>query len=33
LLYEPLEAWHKGYGWRGMLILGNSPGHGCDEGS
>ena len=25
LLYEPLEAWHKGYGWRGMLILGVLP--------
>ena len=25
LLYSPLEAWHKGYGWRGMLILGVLP--------
>jgi len=25
LLYAPLEAWHKGYGWRGMLILGVLP--------
>ena len=25
LLYTPLEAWHKGYGWRGMLILGVLP--------
>src|SRR6202165_1199623 len=24
-LYAPLEAWHKGYGWRGMLILGVLP--------
>jgi len=25
LLYSPLEAWHKGYGWRGMLMLGVLP--------
>jgi SHS family lactate transporter-like MFS transporter len=24
-LYAPLEAWHEGYGWRGMLILGVLP--------
>jgi SHS family lactate transporter-like MFS transporter len=29
LLYEPLEAWHKGYGWRGMLILGVLPALVC----
>ena len=29
LLYEPLEAWHKGYGWRGMLILGVLPALAC----
>lgn len=25
LLYEPLEAWHTGYGWRRLLILGVLP--------
>ena len=25
----PLEAWHKGYGWRGMLILGVLPALAC----
>jgi MFS transporter, SHS family, lactate transporter len=29
LLYEPLEAWHKGFGWRGMLILGVLPALVC----
>ncbi len=29
LLYSPLEAWHKGYGWRGMLILGVLPALAC----
>lgn len=29
LLYGPLEAWHKGYGWRGMLILGVLPALAC----
>src|ERR1700757_2715622 len=29
LLYAPLEAWHKGYGWRGMLILGVLPALVC----
>lgn len=29
LLYAPLEAWHKGYGWRGMLILGVLPALAC----
>src|SRR5919112_5395980 len=29
LLYEPLEAWHPGYGWRGMLILGVLPALAC----
>ena len=29
LLYTPLEAWHKGYGWRGMLILGVLPALVC----
>jgi MFS transporter, SHS family, lactate transporter len=29
LLYEPLEAWHQGYGWRGMLILGVLPALVC----
>src|ERR1700750_3122669 len=29
LLYEPLEAWHQGYGWRGMLILGVLPALAC----
>ncbi len=29
LLYSPLEAWHKGYGWRGMLILGVLPVSRC----
>ncbi len=29
LLYEPLEAWHKGWGWRGMLILGVLPALAC----
>jgi SHS family lactate transporter-like MFS transporter len=29
LLYEPLEAWHAGYGWRGMLILGVLPALVC----
>src|ERR1700748_3298660 len=28
-LYGPLEAWHKGYGWRGMLILGVLPALAC----
>src|SRR5208283_1675927 len=28
-LYAPLEAWHKGYGWRGMLILGVLPALAC----
>src|SRR5450432_2014193 len=28
-LYAPLEAWHKGYGWRGMLILGVLPALVC----
>ncbi len=28
-LYEPLEAWHAGYGWRGMLILGVLPALVC----
>ena len=28
-LYGPLEAWHKGYGWRGMLILGVLPALVC----
>jgi len=28
-LYEPFEAWHKGYGWRGMLILGVLPALAC----
>ena len=28
-LYTPLEAWHKGYGWRGMLILGVLPALAC----
>src|SRR5215468_1736185 len=29
LLYSPLEAWHPGYGWRGMLILGVLPALAC----
>ena len=29
LLYGPLEAWHKGWGWRGMLILGVLPALAC----
>ena len=29
LLYAPLEAWHPGYGWRGMLILGVLPALAC----
>src|ERR1700759_4072479 len=29
LLYSPLEAWHKGYGWRGILILGVLPALAC----
>ena len=29
LLYTPLEAWGKGYGWRGMLILGVLPALVC----
>ncbi len=29
VLYAPLEAWHKGYGWRGMLILGVLPALAC----
>src|SRR5690242_9096164 len=29
LLYTPLENWHKGYGWRGMLILGVLPALAC----
>jgi SHS family lactate transporter-like MFS transporter len=29
LLYTPLEAYHKGYGWRGMLILGVLPALAC----
>src|SRR5882724_1491118 len=29
LLYDPLEAWHAGYGWRGMLILGVLPALVC----
>src|SRR6516164_1978133 len=28
-LYGPLEAWHKGYGWRGMLIIGVLPALAC----
>jgi SHS family lactate transporter-like MFS transporter len=28
-LYKPLEAWHSGYGWRGMLILGVLPALAC----
>src|SRR5499426_3914610 len=28
-LYAPLEAWHPGYGWRGMLILGVLPALAC----
>src|SRR6476659_5583745 len=28
-LYSPLEAWHPGYGWRGMLILGVLPALAC----
>jgi SHS family lactate transporter-like MFS transporter len=28
-LYGPLEAWNKGYGWRGMLILGVLPALAC----
>lgn len=28
-LYKPLEAWHPGYGWRGMLILGVLPALAC----
>ncbi len=28
-LYAPLEAWHKGYGWRGMLVLGVLPALAC----
>lgn len=28
-LYKPLEAWHAGYGWRGMLILGVLPALAC----
>jgi SHS family lactate transporter-like MFS transporter len=28
-LYAPLEAWHQGYGWRGMLILGVLPALVC----
>src|SRR3954465_1760320 len=28
-LYAPLEAWHPGYGWRGMLILGVLPALVC----
>ncbi len=28
-LYGPLETWHKGYGWRGMLILGVLPALAC----
>ncbi len=28
LLYSPLEAWHKGYGWRGMQIAGRVAGGG-----
>src|SRR4051794_28310187 len=28
-LFAPLEAWHKGYGWRGMLILGVLPALVC----
>ena len=26
---DRLEAWHKGYGWRGMLILGVLPALAC----
>ena len=29
LLYAPLNAWHPGYGWRGMLILGVLPALVC----
>ena len=29
LLYTPLENWHRGYGWRGMLILGVLPALAC----
>ncbi len=29
MLYAPLEVWHKGYGWRGMLILGVLPALAC----
>ena len=29
LLYTPLEAMGKGYGWRGMLILGGLPALAC----
>jgi MFS transporter, SHS family, lactate transporter len=28
-LYGPLEAWHPGYGWRGMLVLGVLPALAC----
>jgi SHS family lactate transporter-like MFS transporter len=28
-LYAPFEAWHKGFGWRGMLILGVLPALAC----
>lgn len=28
-LYTPLEAYHKGWGWRGMLILGVLPALAC----
>ena len=29
LLYTPLEHYHQGYGWRGMLILGVLPALAC----
>ena len=28
-LYAPLEAYHKGWGWRGMLVLGVLPALAC----